>query len=56
MNQKADGLNSIVDAFNAITGWNLTMDEAREAGHRSMILQSLRYSPTWEDTWRGRNS
>jgi aldehyde:ferredoxin oxidoreductase len=41
MNQKADGLNSIVDAFNAITGWNFTMDEALEAGHRSMILQSL---------------
>ena len=28
MNQKPDGLNSIVDAFNAITGWNFTMDEA----------------------------
>jgi aldehyde:ferredoxin oxidoreductase len=41
MNQKPDGLNSIVDAFNAITGWDFTMDEALEAGHRSMILQSL---------------
>ncbi|HEU4340260.1 MAG TPA: aldehyde ferredoxin oxidoreductase N-terminal domain-containing protein [Candidatus Binatia bacterium] len=41
MNQKPDGLNSIVDSFNAITGWNLTMDDALEAGHRSMILQSL---------------
>jgi aldehyde:ferredoxin oxidoreductase len=41
MNQKPDGLNSIVDAFNAITGWNFTMDEALDAGHRSMILQSL---------------
>jgi aldehyde:ferredoxin oxidoreductase len=41
MNQKPDGLNSIVDAFNAITGWDLTMDEALQAGHRSMILQSL---------------
>jgi aldehyde:ferredoxin oxidoreductase len=41
MNQKPDGLNSIVDAFNAITGWNFTMDEALEAGQRSMILQSL---------------
>ena len=25
---KKDGLNSIVDAFNAITGWNFSMDEA----------------------------
>jgi aldehyde:ferredoxin oxidoreductase len=41
MNQKADGLNSIVDAFNAITGWDFSMDEALMAGHRSMILQSL---------------
>src|SRR3990172_12143613 len=41
MNQKADGLNTIVDAFNAITGWNFSMDEALQAGHRSMILQSL---------------
>ena len=41
MNQKPDGLNSIVDSFNAITGWNFTMDEALQAGHRSMILQSL---------------
>ena len=38
---KKDGLNSIVDAFNAITGWNFSMDEALQAGHRSMILQSL---------------
>jgi aldehyde:ferredoxin oxidoreductase len=41
MNQKPDGLNSILDSFNAITGWNFTMDEALQAGHRSMILQSL---------------
>jgi aldehyde:ferredoxin oxidoreductase len=41
MNQKPDGLNSIVDAFNAITGWDFSMDEALQAGHRSMILQSL---------------
>ncbi len=41
MNQKPDGLNSIVDSFNAITGWDFTMDEALQAGHRSMILQSL---------------
>jgi aldehyde:ferredoxin oxidoreductase len=41
MNQKPDGLNSIVDTFNAITGWNFSMDEALDAGHRSMVLQSL---------------
>jgi aldehyde:ferredoxin oxidoreductase len=41
MNHKPDGLNSIVDAFNAITGWDFTMDQALEAGYRSMILQSL---------------
>ena len=38
---KADGLNSVVDALNAITGWNFSMDEALEAGHRSMLLQSI---------------
>jgi aldehyde:ferredoxin oxidoreductase len=41
MQHKPDGLNSIVDAFNAITGWNFTLDQALEAGHRSMILQSV---------------
>jgi aldehyde:ferredoxin oxidoreductase len=41
MQHKPDGLNSIVDSFNAITGWKFSMDEALEAGHRSMILQSL---------------
>jgi aldehyde:ferredoxin oxidoreductase len=41
MNQKPDGLNSIVDAFNAITGWDFSMDEALDAGYRSMILQSI---------------
>src|SRR5438132_1442053 len=41
MNQKLDGLNSIVDSFNAITGWNFTMDQALESGYRSMILQSI---------------
>ena len=38
---KPDGLNSVLDSFNAITGWNFTLDEALDAGHRSMILQSL---------------
>jgi aldehyde:ferredoxin oxidoreductase len=41
MHHKPDGLNSIVDSFNAITGWKFSMNEALEAGHRSMILQSL---------------
>ncbi len=36
-----DGLNSMVDALNATTGWDVTLDEAMEAGHRAMILQSL---------------
>jgi aldehyde:ferredoxin oxidoreductase len=41
MHGKPDGLNSIVDAFNAITGWKFTLDDAMLAGHRSAILQSL---------------
>ncbi|HEX9442996.1 MAG TPA: aldehyde ferredoxin oxidoreductase N-terminal domain-containing protein [Candidatus Binatia bacterium] len=41
MHGKPDGLNSIVDSLNAVTGWHLTMDQALETGHRSMILQSL---------------
>ena len=41
MHSKPDGLKSIVDSFNATTGWNLNLDQALEAGHRRMILQSL---------------
>jgi len=41
MADKPDGLNSILDAFNATTGWSLDLDQALETGHRSMILQSL---------------
>ena len=41
MHSKPDGLKSIVDSFNAITGWSFDMDEALDAGHRSMVLQSL---------------
>lgn len=41
VNQKPDGLNSIVESSNAVTGWNFTLDEALVAGHRSMILQGL---------------
>jgi len=41
MHIKPDGLKSIVDSFNATTGWNFDLDEALVAGHRSMILQSI---------------
>lgn len=41
MHQKPDGLNSVVDSFNATTGWDFTLDEAVVAGHRSSILQSI---------------
>ena len=41
MHQKPDGLQSIVDSLNATTGWNFDLDLALEAGHRSIILQSL---------------
>ncbi|HVO93743.1 MAG TPA: aldehyde ferredoxin oxidoreductase C-terminal domain-containing protein, partial [Terriglobales bacterium] len=41
MHLKPDGLNSVVDSFNATTGWNFTLDEAMTAGHRSAILQSI---------------
>ena len=41
MHSKPDGLKSIVDSLNATTGWNLDLDQALEAGHRSMILQGL---------------
>ena len=41
MHLKPDGLKSIVDSFNATTGWDFDLDEALVAGHRSMILQSI---------------
>jgi aldehyde:ferredoxin oxidoreductase len=41
MHLKPDGLNSVIDSFNATTGWKLTLDEALVAGHRSVILQSI---------------
>jgi aldehyde:ferredoxin oxidoreductase len=41
MHQAPDGLNCMVDALNATTGWEVSMDEALQAGHRSMILQSV---------------
>jgi aldehyde:ferredoxin oxidoreductase len=36
-----DALQSMADAFNAATGWNVDVAEMRDAGHRSIILQSL---------------
>jgi aldehyde:ferredoxin oxidoreductase len=42
MNEPApDGLNSIVDAFAAATGWDVTLEDALEAGHRSILLQGI---------------
>jgi aldehyde:ferredoxin oxidoreductase len=36
-----DGYRSMIDALNATTGWDVSLDEALDAGHRSMLLQSL---------------
>ncbi|MBI2087227.1 MAG: hypothetical protein HYT78_00615 [Deltaproteobacteria bacterium] len=36
-----DGLKCMVDSLNATTGWDVSLDEALETGHRSIILQSL---------------
>jgi len=36
-----DSLTSLVDAFNATTGWDVSLDEAYDVGHRSIILQGL---------------
>ncbi len=35
------GLISMVDALNATTGWDVSLDEMLDTGHRSMLLQSL---------------
>ena len=35
------GVKSMVDSLNATTGWNVGLDEALDAGYRSVILQSL---------------
>src|SRR5207249_443843 len=39
--QRPDGINSMIDSLNATTGWDITMDEALDTGHRSILLQSL---------------
>ena len=36
-----DGVKSMLDALNATTGWDVSMDEALDAGHRAIILQSV---------------
>ena len=36
-----DGVHSMIDALNATTGWDVSIDEAIDAGHRSIILQSV---------------
>jgi aldehyde:ferredoxin oxidoreductase len=42
LNDKApDGLKSMVDALNATTGWDVSLDEMLEVGHRAIVLQSL---------------
>lgn len=51
-----DGLRSMVDALNAATGWDVNLDEALDAGQRSIILQGIfgtqrgwRASDDWTD-------
>jgi aldehyde:ferredoxin oxidoreductase len=39
--EKPDGLKSIVDSLNATTGWDFTLDESLEAGHRAILMRSL---------------
>ncbi|HEU5464321.1 MAG TPA: aldehyde ferredoxin oxidoreductase N-terminal domain-containing protein [Candidatus Binatia bacterium] len=36
-----DGVQSMLDALNATTGWDVTIDELVDVGHRAIILQSL---------------
>jgi aldehyde:ferredoxin oxidoreductase len=52
---KPDGLNSMIDALNAVTGWEVTLDDGLRAGQRSMILQSVFATQRgWraEDDWQ----
>jgi aldehyde:ferredoxin oxidoreductase len=55
MQQKPDGLQSVIDSLNATTGWDFDLDEGMDAGHRTMILQSLfgtQRGWTAEQDWR----
>ncbi len=36
-----DGVQSMLDALNATTGWDVSLDELVDAGHRAIILQSV---------------
>ena len=42
LNEKpSDGVQSMVDALNATTGWDVSLDETIDVGHRAIILQSV---------------
>ena len=42
LNEKPpDGVQSMVDALNATTGWDVSLDETIDVGHRAIILQSV---------------
>jgi aldehyde:ferredoxin oxidoreductase len=52
---KPDGLKSMVDAFNATTGWNFSLDDALVVGWRASILQSIfgvMHGWKAEDDWK----
>jgi aldehyde:ferredoxin oxidoreductase len=36
-----DGVQSMLDSLNATTGWDVSLDELTDTGHRSIILQSV---------------
>ncbi len=36
-----DGVQSMLDALNSTTGWDVSLDELVDAGHRAIILQSV---------------
>jgi aldehyde:ferredoxin oxidoreductase len=45
----------MIDALNATTGWDVTLDEALDVGHRSIVLQALFGTQRgWvaEDDWK----
>jgi aldehyde:ferredoxin oxidoreductase len=42
LNEKPpDGVQSMVDSLNATTGWDVSLDETIDVGHRAIILQSV---------------
>src|SRR5258705_3453732 len=42
LNEKPpDGVQSMLDSLNATTGWDVSIDELVDAGHRATILQSV---------------